>query len=145
LLVAGILGSIALPAVSDEVHRRKPIILLGILGAVPATLCLALGHGFPFEIACFFVLGFCITGVTPVAYQYGAEITHPAPEGASNGIFALVVQASGLLIVLMDALKSFFHDSYIPSLVGLAVMLSASGLLFLSAKESPDMLKGTTD
>jgi hypothetical protein len=55
------------------------------------------------------------------------------------------VQASGLLIVLMDALKSFFHDSYIPSLVGLAVMLSASGLLFLSAKESPDMLKGTTD
>jgi MFS family permease len=141
LLVAGIIGSIALPAISDEIRRRKLIILLGILGAVPATLCLALGHGFSFEIGCFFVLGFCITGVTPVAYQYGAEITHPAPEGASNGIFALVVQASGLLIVLMDALKGIFHDSYIPSLVGLAILLTASGVLFLSAKESPDMLK----
>ena len=141
LLVAGIIGSIVLPAVSDEIRRRKLIITLGIFGAVPATLCLALGHGFGFELVCFFVLGFCITGVTPVAYQYGAEITHPAPEGASNGIFALVVQASGLLIVLMDALKSVFHDSYIPSLIGLAIMLTASGFLFLSAKESPDMLK----
>lgn len=141
LLVAGIIGSIALPTLSDGIRRRKLIILLGIFGAVPATLCLSLGHGFYFELIFFFLLGFCITGVTPVAYQYGAEITHPAPEGASNGIFALVVQASGLLIVLMDALKSLFHDSYIPSLIGLAVMMAASGVLFISAKESPKMLK----
>jgi MFS family permease len=145
LLVAGIIGSIMLPVVSDEIRRRKAIILLGIFGAVPATLCLAFGHGFYFEIACFFILGFCVTGVTPVAYQYGAEITHPAPEGASNGIFALVVQASGLLIVLMDALKQSFHASYIPSLAGLAILLSAGGALFLNAKESPDMLKTKKD
>jgi MFS family permease len=139
LLAAGIVGSIVLPVFSDVVRQRKTIILLGIFGAVPATLCLALGKGFDFEIGSFIILGFCITGVTPVAYQYGAEITHPAPEGTSNGVFALVVQASGLLIVLMDALKSAFHNSYVPSLVGLAVMISASGLLFLFAKESPEM------
>jgi MFS family permease len=139
LLAAGIIGSIVLPVLSDAVRQRKTIILLGIFGAVPATLCLAMGKGFSFEIASFILLGFCVTGVTPVAYQYGAEITHPAPEGTSNGIFALVVQASGLLIVLMDSLKSAFHNSYIPSLVGLAVMIAASGLLFLLAKESPEM------
>ncbi len=139
LLAAGIVGSIALPVLSDAIRQRKTIILLGIFGAVPATLCLAMGKGFHFEIACFVLLGFCITGVTPLAYQYGAEITHPAPEGTSNGIFALVVQASGLLIVLMDRLKSAFHNSYIPSLIGLAVMIAASGLLFLVAKESPEM------
>ena len=139
LLSAGIIGSVVLPMISDALHRRKTIILMGIFGAVPATLCLALAAGFNFEIACFFVLGFCVTGVTPVAYQYGAEITHPAPEGASNGIFALVVQASGLLIVLMDGLKSALHNSYIPSLVGLGVMMCASGGLFFLAKESPEM------
>ncbi|MDD5674827.1 MAG: MFS transporter, partial [Chitinivibrionales bacterium] len=139
LLGAGIIGSIVLPVVSDAIRQRKTIILLGIFGAVPATLCLALGKGFTFEIGCFFLLGFCITGVTPVAYQYGAEITHPAPEGASNGIFAVVVQASGLLIVLMDSLKGAFHNSYLPSLVGLAVMIGASGFFFLAAKESPEM------
>ena len=139
LLSAGIIGSIVLPVVSDAIRQRKTIILVGIFGAVPSTLCLAMGKGFNFEIVSFFLLGFFITGVTPVAYQYGAEITHPAPEGTSNGIFALVVQASGLLIVLMDSLKNAFHNSYIPSLVGLAVMISGSGLLFLSAKESPEM------
>jgi hypothetical protein len=39
----------------------------------------------------------------------------------------------------MDSLKSAFHNSYIPSLVGLAAMIAASGLLFLLAKESPEM------
>ncbi len=139
LLAAGIVGSIVLPLFSDAIRQRKTIILLGIFGAVPATLCLALGKGFYFELASFVLLGFCITGVTPVAYQYGAEITHPTPEGTSNGIFALVVQASGLLIVLMDSLKGVFHNSYAPSLVGLAVMISGSGLLFILAKESPEM------
>ncbi|MGA2505960.1 MAG: MFS transporter [Chitinispirillaceae bacterium] len=139
LLLAGIIGSIVLPVCSDAIRKRKAIILLGIFGAVPSTLCLSIGTGFNFEIVCFFVLGFCITGVTPVAYQYGAEITHPAPEGASNGIFALVVQASGLLIVLMDSIKNACHNSYSPSFIGLAVMISAGGLLFLLAKESPEM------
>jgi MFS family permease len=139
LLAAGIVGSITLPVLSDAIHQRKTIILLGIFGAVPATLCLAMGRGFSFEIASFVLLGFCITGVTPVAYQYGAEITHPAPEGTSNGVFALVVQASGLLIVLMDSLKSACRNSYIPSLIGLAIMIAASGMLFLVAKESPEM------
>jgi MFS family permease len=139
LLLAGIIGSVVLPLFSDIIHKRKAIILVSIFGAVPATVCMALGKGFGLEIAFFFLVGFFITGVTPVAYQYGAEITHPAPEGASNGVFALMVQASGLLIVLMDYLKGAFHNSYIPSLVGLAVMFSASGLLFIMAKESPEM------
>jgi hypothetical protein len=80
-----------------------------------------------------------MAGITPVAYQYGAEITYPAPEGTSNGIFALMVQASGLLIVLMDVLRGTFHDSYIPSFIGLASLLALSGILLFSLKESPRM------
>lgn len=62
----------------------------------------------------FFIVGFCITVVTPAAYQYGAKITLPASEGTSNGIFDVMVQASGLLIVMMDTLRGVFHNSYIP-------------------------------
>ena len=106
---------------------------------VPATLGLVLGPQLRRGGCRFFILGFCVTGLTPVAYQYGAEITHPAPEGTSNGIFALVVQASGLLIVLMDALRGAFNNSYIPSFIGLAVLLAGSGILMFSLKESPKM------
>jgi MFS family permease len=143
LLVGGIVGSIVIPAVSDAIGRRKLVLIVAVILAVPATLGLVLGRGLAFEIICFFVMGFAVTGVTPVAYQYGAEITYPAPEGTSNGIFALVVQASGLLIVLMDALRGTFHNSYIPSFVGLAVLLGGAAFLMLSLSESPKMVRSS--
>ena len=68
-------------------------------------------------------MGFAVTRVTPVAYQYGAEITFPAPEGTSNGIFAVVVQASGPSDRPDGAVRGTFHNSYIPSFIGLAVLL----------------------
>ncbi len=139
LLIGGIVGSIVLPAISDAIRRRKPIIVTGVLLSFPATIALVLSKGFYPEIFIFFILGFCVTGLTPVAYQYGAEITHPAPEGTSNGIFALIVQASGFLIVLMDGLKSSFHNSYLPSLFGLAVLAGISGIILLFIRESPEM------
>jgi MFS family permease len=141
LLGGGILGSILLPALSDTLRRRKAILLVGIFAAVPSAFFLTLARGYGSELVFFFLLGFFVTGMTPVAYQYGAEITHPAPEGLSNGIFALVVQASGLLIVGMDAVKKWTHGSYVPSLLILTLFLFFSGRLFLRAKESPDMLK----
>lgn len=141
LLLGGIVGSIVIPGISDTIRRRKPLLLIGLFLAVPATLGLALGKDFAFEVASFFVMGFCITGLTPLAYQYGAEITHPAPEGTSNGIFAIVVQASGFLILLMDGLKSAFNGSYMPSIIGLALLLAVSGFLLCFIKESPEMLK----
>jgi MFS family permease len=141
LLLGGIVGSIVIPGISDTIRRRKPLLLIGLFLAVPATLGLALGRDFAFEVASFFVMGFCITGLTPLAYQYGAEITHPAPEGTSNGIFAIVVQASGFLILLMDGLKSAFNGSYMPSIIGLALLLAVSGFLLCFIKESPEMLK----
>jgi len=139
LLIGGILGSVVMPAVSDGIRRRKPVLIVGLFVGVVATLALALGRSYVLETIVFFFLGFCVTGITPVAYQYGAEITYPAPEGTSNGIFALMVQASGLLIVLMDALRGTFNNSYVPSFVGLAILLAGSGVLMFTLKESPKM------
>jgi MFS family permease len=139
LLLGGIVGSVAIPALSDGIRRRKPVLLVGLFVGVLMTIAFVLGRSFVLEAVVFFFMGFCVTGITPVAYQYGAEITHPAPEGTSNGIFALAVQASGLLIVLMDALKGPFNDSYIPSFVGLAILLAGSGFFLFSLRESPRM------
>jgi MFS family permease len=143
LLLGGIVGSVVIPALSDALRRRKPVLIAGLFLAVPSTIGLVLGTGFIFEIIAFFAVGFCVTGLTPVAYQYGAEITFPAPEGTSNGIFALMVQASGLLIVLMDALRGVFNNSYVPSFIGLAILLAGSGVFLFSLKESPKLQSRT--
>jgi len=145
LLLGGVAGSLILPMLSDGLRRRKRIIQAAILLAVPCTLGVVLGRGFLLEAVSFFAMGFLMTGVTPVAYQYGAEITHPAPEGTSNGILALVVQASGVLIVLMDVLHGAFGDSYVPAFVGLAVLLFCGWLLSFAMKESPEMTRRLVD
>jgi MFS family permease len=144
LLVGGIVGSVVIPGLSDAMRRRKPVLIAGLFLAVPATIGLVLGTSFVFDVITFFVVGFCITGLTPVAYQYGAEITHPAPEGTSNGVFALMVQASGLLIVAMDALRGAFNNSYVPSFIGLAVLLAGSGVFLFTLKESPKLQNRAT-
>ncbi len=144
LLLGGIVGSVVVPALSDGLRRRKLVILVAVFVGVPSTLGIVFGRSFLLESISFFAMGLCVTGATPVAYQYGAEITHPAPEGTSNGIFALVVQASGLLIVLMDALRGAFHDSYLPSFLALGILLAASGLLLFLARESPLMGRTVT-
>lgn len=141
LLLGGIAGSVILPLVSDGLRRRKPIIQAAILAAVPCTLGIVLSRNIYLDAVSFFAMGFLVTGVTPVAYQYGAEITHPAPEGTSNGIFSLVVQASGVLIVLMDVLHGAFGNSYVPSFAGLAVLLFCVGILVFAMKESPEMVR----
>ena len=143
LLLGGIIGSIIMPAVSDGLQRRKSIMIAGIFLASPTVLLMVFSHTYLIEIIAFFMLGFLITGLTPLAYQYGAEITHPAPEGTSNGIFALVVQASGFILLLMDALKKTFHGSYMPSFIGLGILFAISGVLLIFNRESPEMNRKT--
>lgn len=141
LLVGGVVGSILMPAVSDGLRRRKAILIIGVLMTVPCVLLMVYGRGFVVEMISLFLLGFFVTGLNPLAYQYGAEITHPAPEGTSNGVFALVVQAAGFLILAMNALKNAFNGSYMPSFIGLAILMAVVGVLFFFNKESPEMGK----
>ena len=47
LLLGGIVGSIVIPAISDSIRRRKPLLLIGLFLAVPATLGLARGRASP--------------------------------------------------------------------------------------------------
>lgn len=141
--LGGIVGSVVVPAVSDGLQRRKPVVVTAVLLAVPCSLRLILGHSFSLEATCAFAMGFFVTGVAPVTYQYGAELTFPVPEGTSNGVFALFVQASGLLIVLMDSLRKTLGNSYVPSFVGLSSLLLVIAILSFTMKESPEMKRRT--
>jgi cyanate permease len=136
MLIGGIIGAVLMPALSDKLRKRKPFLVFGFLLAVPGLVGIIAGANYGLLLGSFFVLGLFTTGVAPVAYQYGAEITYPAPEGTSNGLFALVGQIAVVFIFGMgwsnDALGSFAPSLLV--LVGL--MLLSCGLLAL-LKESP--------
>ncbi len=84
MLVGGIIGAMVIPHFSDKAAKRKPYIVLGLIGAIPGLVGLALAPGFVLIAASSFVLGFFLIAVNPVGMQYAAEVAHPTPEGTPN-------------------------------------------------------------
>ncbi len=89
-------------------------------------------------LTCFALVGFFLTGLAPVAYQYGAEITHPVPEGTSNGLYALAGQVAVVFVYAMGWVNTVFH-SFLPAIAGAAVLMGICAVLLAFVRESPQM------
>lgn len=135
MLVGGILGAVIIPLFSDRQHRRKRYLFLGIAGAIPGVLGLALARGFPLMVLSCFVLGFFLVSTSPIGMQYAAEITFPTPEGTSNGLLQLFGQASVVFVYLMEMLRTP-DGAFTPALL-LATALLCLSLFLISRLKDP--------
>ena len=138
MLIGGIVGAVLFSPISDKLRIRKLIIVAGLVLAVPSLLGVTLGPSYGVLLASFFALGLFTTGIGPVAYQYGAEITYPAPEGTSNGLLVLAGQISVVFIYGMGLLSEWLGSFVTPLLIFAGLL--AIGCVFMGiAKESPMM------
>jgi cyanate permease len=135
LLVGGIIGAVALPALSDRSGKRRPFMLLGILATVPGLLGMSYFAGFWPLAASAFVLGFFLTSVMPIGMQFSTEITVPTPEGTSNGLIQLFGQASVVFVFIMDAMRTK-AGSMMPGLLASCALLLVAAFLVLRMTES---------
>ena len=138
MLAGGIAGAVAIPLASDKIRRRKPFIVLALVGLLPGLVGMTYATSAPLLFLSGFAFGFFLLSAGPIAFQYAAEITHPAPEGTSNSLLILMGQVSGIaFIVAMDAMKDPATGSMTSSLLALAaLMVVAAGLAAILA-ESP--------
>ena len=125
MIVGGVVGAVAIPALSDKYHKRQLFLFIAFIGAIPGLIGLTFATSGVLLFASAFVLGFFLTSAMPVIMQYTAEVTHPTPEGTSNGLIQLFGQASVVFVFFMEALKAA-DGSFTPAL------LMAAGLLILS-------------
>lgn len=135
MLVAGVVGAVILPALSDKSGRRKPFIGLGLALAIPGLAGIALAQGFALLCVSAAALGFFLTSVMPTGMQYASEVTRPTPEGTSNGLIQLFGQASVVFVYLMEALRGP-DGSFTLALVAACALLAVSALVTISLKES---------
>ena len=138
MLLGGIIGAIAIPLLSDRSRRRKPFILMALLGLIPGLVGLTYATGAWLLFLSGFVFGFFLLSAGPVGFQYAAEITHPAPEGTSNSLLLVAGQISGIIFIFgMDALKAPATGAMTTSLLAFAVLAAASAVLAGLLRESP--------
>ena len=135
LLVGGIIGAIIFPALSDKFRKRKLFLLLGMILAIPGLAGIILAQSYMVMLVSMFALGFFLMSLAPIGYQYGAEITFPAPEGTSNGLLNLAGQVSVVFVYAMDALKGA-DGTFTTSLVALVGLMLVNAILIANLRKS---------
>jgi MFS family permease len=137
ILAGGITGAFILPLISDKIKRRKPFMILSLAGLLPGLVGLILAQSYWLLLVSGFAFGFFLLSSGPIGFQYGAEITHPAPEGTSNSFLILMGQISGILFIfLLDALKGPDGTMQLP-LWGTVGLMGVALVLALFLRESP--------
>jgi len=135
LLLGAIAGAFVLPTLSDKNRKRKPYLLLGVLGSIPWLVGIILAREYGVLLVSAFAFGFLLVGIAPIGYQYAAELTYPVPEGTSNGMLTLAGQLSVVFIFAMEAMRAPDGSFTLPFLI-LAGLMLVNALLITRLKES---------
>lgn len=137
MLLGGILGAVAVPMISDRLRRRKPFIILALVGLIPGLAGVTFATGYGLLLASGFFFGFFLLSAGPLGFQYGAELTHPAPEGTSNSMLLVIGQISGIIFIFgMDAARSP-AGTMTASLLVLLGLAAVCAVLSCLLRESP--------
>ena len=138
MLMGGIIGAVIISLLSDQSRRRKPFILMALIGLIPGLIGITFLTSYWLLLLSGFAFGFFLLSAGPVGFQYGAEITHPAPEGTSNILLLVMGQISGIVFILgMNALKAPSTGAMTASLLILAGLAVISVVLAAMIRESP--------
>ena len=135
MVIGSIIGAVVLPPLSDRQRKRQPFLLLGYLLAIPGLLGITYATTSWLLMVSGFWLGFFLIGVSPIGFQYGAEITRPTPEGTSNGLIQLFGQTSSVFAYVMVTVKSA-NGAFTPSLL-LAVGLLVISMIVITQMKDP--------
>lgn len=135
-VIAGIIGAVVLPLISDKIGVRIPFFLGSILILIPVFLGFTFGGSFILMAVIAGIAGFSIMGVAPILFQHGSEVAYPIQEGASLGTILLMGQISGVLIVyIFEVLRSISGSLVLPMLVIVAATVLELPII-LRMKES---------
>ncbi|MBL8100639.1 MAG: MFS transporter [Anaerolineales bacterium] len=134
MLVGGVLGAVIIPPFSDKQRKRQPYILWGLLLAIPGLIGVTFATNSTLLFVSAFAMGFFLVSTNPIGMQYASEVTHPTPEGTSNGLIQLFGQASVVFVFIMEALKTS-DGSFTPALILAIVLLGISAFLVTKMKD----------
>ena len=142
MLGGGLIGAVAVSALSDRQQKRVRFLVLGLVLGVPGLLGVAFFSTPWLLFTAAFLLGFFLVPVMPIGMQYAAEVTYPTPEGTSNGLIQLCGQVSVVFVYIMAALRtsdgSFTMSLLLASGLLIAAAVATSRLKDAAPAEEPD-------
>jgi len=141
MMLAGIVGAIVFPVLSDHFRKRKGFLVLAMAGSIPGLAGIAFAQSFLILALSAAVFGLFFMSAGPIGYQYSAEISYPVPESTSQGLIVLAGQISGIIFIFaMDALKNAKTGDMTTFMV-IFLVLSLLNLLISTRLKESEMVK----
>jgi sugar phosphate permease len=138
MLIAGVIGAGVIPPISDKMRKRKPFLVGALLLLIPGLIGMTFVKDYSLMLVSSGVMGFFLLGAAaPIGFQYGAEVSYPAPEALSQGIILFAGQISGILFI-----NGMNRLGMILSMKIFIVMAVLNVIVTLLVRESPKMLTG---
>ena len=135
-VVAGIIGAVVLPIISDSIHIRIPFFIINISILIPVYLGFTFVQSFPLLAILAGIAGFLTMGVAPILFQHGTEVAYPLQEGTSLGSILLMGQISGALFVYLFNLIQNTTGSVIWPMLFVVILTAIELPIALRMKES---------
>ena len=137
MIMAGVIGALIMPMLSDRYRKRVPFINIALAGATLGLAGVTFAESYTLLLASAAAFGFFLLSSGPIGFQYGAEVTFPVSEGTSNGFLLMMGQVSGIAFIFgMDGFKAPVTGSMTLPLSVLIILMVISFLLSVRLRES---------
>ena len=141
MVLAGVVGCIVVPALSDRSMRRKPYIVLAAAVAVPTLFLIGVLDGVVAQFVVGAVTGFFLFSAYPLVLTFAEETTGHALTGTATSILLLLGNAGGVVLtLLMEAIKEATGartGSFFWSLVFLVALFAVAVPVAACLREQP--------
>ncbi len=135
-VLAGVIGAVVLPIISDKHRIRVPFFIGAISLLIPVYLGFTFVPNFILIVLLAGIAGFSIMGVAPILFQHGAEVAYPILEGTSLGVLLLMGQISGALFVYLFEILQDASGSVVGPMLLLVALTAIELPATLRIKES---------
>jgi cyanate permease len=130
LIVGGIVGAVVIPLASDLTRRRKPFLLLCVVGALATIYPIGSSHRYGLVMLMGGLHGFFFMPALALLLEMCAQIAGARSAGAATSLVMLTGNAGGVVVILaMDAVRAGkdYHPAVLLMVGLLALTLVLAG------------------
>ncbi len=136
MIIGGIIGSIAIPTLSDKIHRIKPLVLINLAIGTISFYLITVFQDALLLFATSFVMGFFLMSALPLVLEISNKISGTGMEGRASSLLWFFSQVGSIaLIALIDPVKSL-GGSYFYSVMLIVILWAAAFIFFMDLEET---------
>jgi len=136
IIVGGIVGAVAIPAISDATRRRKPFLIACTAAALATIYPLCTSGGFGALLALGALLGFSFLPAYALLLEMSAQLAGREAAGAATALLMLAGNAGGVVVVIAMPLVNGSGGDFRPAVLLLVGLLAVTVLVALRAPET---------